>query len=78
MTCGSGGLLFQAVGQMIEKGYDITNELVVFANDVNPRSVHMAYIQLSMYGIPAVVSRTDIFALQEADRWYTPAYIIGE
>lgn len=78
LTCGSGGLFLQGAELMIREGYDITSQLEVFANDVNPRCVHMAYIQASLYGIPAVISQTDIFPLQEADRWYTPTFISGD
>lgn len=76
-TCGSGGLLFKGAELMLQRDYNIINTLVVFGNDVNSRSVHMAYTQASMYCIPAVITQADIFTLQEADRWYTPAYILG-
>jgi hypothetical protein len=37
----------------------------------------MAYIQLSLYGIPAVIIRGETLSLKEYTRWYTPAYILG-
>lgn len=77
-TSGSGGLIFQAAEIMLAKGYNIVDKLVVFANDVNSRSVHMAYIQASLYSIPAVITQADLFSLQETDRWYTPAFILGD
>lgn len=40
--------------------------------------VQMTYIQLSLYGIPAVVIRGDVLTLKEYDRWYTPAYLLGK
>lgn len=38
----------------------------------------MTYIQLALYGVPAVVIRGDVLTLQEYDRWYTPAYLLGK
>jgi len=76
-TCGSGGIPLKVAEEMLLKGYNLTNNLVVLANDINSRSVHMAYIQLSMYGIPAVVTQADILSLSEDTRWYTPIYILG-
>ncbi len=36
----------------------------------------MAYIQLSLYGIPAVVIHANTLSAEEWSRWYTPVYII--
>ena len=37
----------------------------------------MAYLNLSLYGIPAVVIRGNTITVEEYDRWYTPTYLLG-
>jgi hypothetical protein len=37
----------------------------------------MAYIQLSLLGVPAVVVVGDTLRLEERARWYTPAHVVG-
>jgi hypothetical protein len=76
-TCGSGGSFLASVQRFMELGYNPVTDMVVLANDINARAVHMAYIQTSFYGIPAVITQADVFTLNEAARWYTPAYILG-
>lgn len=77
-TCGSGGTFLSTVQRYMELGYNPVTEMVVLANDINPRAVHMAYIQAAFYGIPAVITQSNVFHLEEATRWYTPAYILGK
>ena len=36
----------------------------------------MTYLNLSLYGIPAVVIRGNTITLEEYDRWYTPVYLM--
>jgi hypothetical protein len=36
----------------------------------------MAYIQLSLYGIPAMVIHGNTLTMEEWDRWYTPCALV--
>ena len=36
----------------------------------------MCYLQLALYGIPAVVVHGNSLTLEEWSRWYTPVYIL--
>lgn len=76
-TCGSGGSFLDTIQRYMELGYNPVTDTVVLANDINYRSVLMAYIQTSFYGIPALITQMDIFPMDEVSRWYTPAYILG-
>jgi hypothetical protein len=40
------------------------------------RAVHMAYIQLSLLHVPAVVVHGNTLSLEEWGYWYTPAHIL--
>lgn len=75
-SCGSGNLLLAMAEVLASKGFNPTEELVVQAVDLDICCAHMAYIHLSLYGIPAVVIRGDTITLEEYERWYTPAYLL--
>lgn len=49
----------------------------VVAQDLDEKAVHMAYVQLSLMHIPAVVIHGNTLSLEERARWYTPAHILG-
>jgi hypothetical protein len=70
-------MILAAAETMTGKGLNYSNQLVVRATDVDPKCVHMAYIQLSKLGIPALVIHGETLSLKEYTRWYTPMYIIG-
>lgn len=59
-SCGSGSLILAAAEAMLAKGLNYYTQLVVSATDSDLRCVHMAYIQLSLYGIPAKETTTGI------------------
>lgn len=71
-------LVLGAAEVMLSKGMNYCEHLVVRATDLDLRCVHMAYTQLSLYGIPAVVIHGNTLTLQEYSRWYTPMYILGK
>lgn len=50
--------------------------VVVTGVDVDLKCVHMAYLQLSLYGIPAVVIHGNSLSCEEWSRWYTPVYVL--
>ena len=71
-TCGSGTMVIGAVWAMKQKDFDFRHTSFFVAQDIAIRCVWMAYIQLSLYGIPAVVIHGDTLAMKEWSRWYTP------
>lgn len=77
-ACGSGAMLLGMAKQVLKQGFSITDNLVAFATDIDIRCVHMAYIQLSLYGIPAVVTHGNSITLEEWSHWYTPAFVRGK
>ena len=77
-ACGSGTLLLAGVQRFADIGYNPTAQLVIQAADLDARCVHMAYLNLSLYCIPAVIVQGNTINLKEYDRWYTPAYLWGK
>lgn len=74
-TCGSGAMLIAAANVLYSQKYNPSQNMVCLAVDNDFRCCMMAYIQLSLLGIPAVVVHGDSLLVKEYDRFYTPAYI---
>lgn len=59
------------------KNVNHCSQIVVTGVDIDLKCVHMAYLQLSLYGIPAVIIHGNTLTCEEWSRWYTPSYIMG-
>lgn len=76
-TCGSGGMILAAADALYNKyHFNISRNLFVACGDIDKRCVHMAYLQLALAGIPAIILHQDALTLETWDRWETPAYIM--
>lgn len=71
-SCGSGTMVIGAVWAMQRKGIDYRRKSFFVAQDIDIRCVWMAYIQLSLYGIPAVVIHGNTLTMETWSHWYTP------
>ena len=58
-TCGAGGNIIALAEAMKEQGYNYQQLLKVTCQDLDVKAVYMTYVQLTLYGIPAVVYQTD-------------------
>lgn len=75
--CGSGAMIFGFAKALMQRGFDYRRNMVVTATDVDLKCVYMCYLQLSLYGIPAVVIHGNSLTLEEFSRWYTPVYMLN-
>jgi hypothetical protein len=76
-TCGSGVMVTSFLKAMQKEGLNYCTQLVVTAVDVDAKCAHMTYLQLALYGVPAVVIHGDSLAVKEFSRWYTPVYLLN-
>ena len=76
-AAGSGSMVLAFAEAMKDAGLNYQRNLHVTAVDVDAKCVHMCYIQLSLMHIPAVIVHGNSLTLEEWDRWYTPAHILG-
>jgi len=74
---GSGAMVIALAEAMLDAGINYQQHLHVTAIDVDPKCVHMAYLQLSLLHIPAIIVHGNTLSLEEYGRWYTPAHIMG-
>lgn len=76
-TCGSGAMLLGAANTLHKKGFNPSTQMCCLAVDNDFRCCMMAYIQLSLLGIPAVVVHGDSLLVKEYQRFYTPTYVLN-
>lgn len=76
-ACGGGAMLVAFAEEMRNRGLNYQRHMHAVAQDLDLKAVHMAYIQLSLMHIPAVVVHGNTLALEERSRWLTPAHVMG-
>ena len=74
--CGNGAMILGLAKAMARRGFDPHRQMVVTATDIDLKCVYMCYLQMSLYGIPAVVIHGDTILMREWSRWYTPVYLL--
>lgn len=76
-SCGSAGMILAAADILYNQEHlNTSHNLLVECSDIDGRCVHMAYLQLGLVGIPAVIYRRNTLTMETWERWETPAYIM--
>ena len=74
--CGSGSMILGAANGFRKLGLNPNRQMLIVANDLDERCVWMCYVQLSLYGLPAIVQRQNTLTLETYDApWYTPTFV---
>lgn len=58
-ACGAGGNIIALAEAMKAAGYNPQQLMKVVCQDIDTKAVYMTYVQLTLYGIPAVVYQAD-------------------
>lgn len=74
-ACGAGGMVIAAADALAMAGHDPMQSMYVEATDLSLLAFHMAYLQISARGVPALVRHADSISLEQFDRAYTPAML---
>lgn len=72
-TCGSGGMVLALVENLHNNGFNYSRNLFVECGDIDSRCVNMAYLQLALCGVPAVVYHRNALTMETWGVWHTPA-----
>ncbi len=76
-TCGSGSMSIAFADMLSMKGINYQQVLHVTAQDIDPTSAYMCYVQLSLLMIPATVQIGDSLIGEIRERWVTAPHILG-
>jgi type I restriction-modification system DNA methylase subunit len=74
---GSGATVIAMMLAMQERGLSYQRHVHVIATDLDSTAAMMAYVQLSLMHVPAVIVHGNTLTLEEYSHWYTPAHIMG-
>lgn len=73
-ACGAGALLIEAAEAFIANG-GRQGDMLLYASDIDPVTTDIAYVEFSLLGYPAVVSRMDSLTNEVyGSPWYTIGY----
>lgn len=75
-ACGGGALVIAIAENLMNLGYNYQKVMKVDAIDLDIKSVHMSYIQLSLLGIPAIVHHGNTLSMEIFSEWKTPTYVL--
>jgi len=73
---GGGATVIPTVRILIEHGYNPSRHLHVVGIDVDWTVLRMAYVQLSLLGVPAVLYVGDTLRAELRDDWYSPVHVL--
>lgn len=73
--CGSGVMSLGALDVLKSYGINYTRNCFIECSDIDIRCVHMAYLQLSLAGVPAIIKHQNTLTLETWSVWKTPAFI---
>lgn len=76
-ACGAGSMVIAAAESLARAGHNYQHAMHATAIDIDARCVHMAYLQLSLLHIPAVVVHGNALSLEVWGIWKTPAHVMG-
>lgn len=73
-ACGGGVQLIAAYKAAVNLGVNPSTQICVYAEDIDTTCVYMTYVQLSLLGIPALVSHRNTISMETWDQWRTPVW----
>lgn len=76
-ACGGAAMIIALADEMKRAGINYQRHMHVVAQDLDEKAVHMAYVQLSLLNVPAIIIHGNTLSLEERAHWYTPVHILG-
>lgn len=76
-ACGAAGMLIALMEAAQSQKVNYQRCIHATAQDIDATAVHMAYIQLTLFHVPAIVIHGNTLALSEWAHWVTPAHVLG-
>lgn len=77
-ACGSGGMVIAVREVFLENGFNPSTQLYAELTDVDELCFLMAYIQISLYGIPAKVIHGNTITMQTYRELFTPVFYLNK
>ncbi|MBN3171737.1 ArdC-like ssDNA-binding domain-containing protein [Pectobacterium brasiliense] len=75
-ACGAGGLVVAMAQAMLEAGFNPQKQMMAVCVDIDPVAAMMAYVQLALCGIPAMVIVGNSLSMEFRQTWRTPFWMM--
>lgn len=75
-SCGAGGMILSFAKALQKRNINYQSDLLVEATDISEVCAYMTYIQLALYGIPAVVYCGNALTLEIRFKMETPLFFL--
>ncbi|WP_240347012.1 ArdC-like ssDNA-binding domain-containing protein [Pectobacterium brasiliense] len=75
-ACGAGGLIVAMAQAMLEAGFNPQKQMAAVCVDIDPVAAMMAYVQLALCGIPAIVIVGNSLSMELRQTWRTPFWMM--
>ncbi|RJL50201.1 ArdC-like ssDNA-binding domain-containing protein [Pectobacterium carotovorum] len=75
-ACGAGGLIVAMAQAMLEAGFNPQKQMMAVCVDIDPVAAMMAYVQLALCGIPAMVIVGNSLSIELRQTWRTPFWMM--
>lgn len=73
---GAGGMVIATAQAIANEGINYQQAMHATCIDVDAAAVHMAYVQLSLLHIPAIIIHGNALTLEQWGVWLTPAHVL--
>lgn len=74
---GGGAMLIAAAHTLRDNGVNYQQHMHAVGVDIDLTAVHMAYVQLSLLHVPAVIHHGNSISMEMWSEWRTPAHCLG-
>ena len=76
-AAGAGGMVIATAEAFRDEGINYQQAMHAICIDIDATAVHMAYVQLSLLHIPAIIIHGNALSLEQWGYWLTPAHVLG-
>jgi len=76
-ACGVGNMAIAFAMALKEEGFNFQQVSHFTIQDIDPFMSQCAYVQCSLFGMPAIITTGDSLRMTETARWFTPLHVTG-
>ncbi len=76
-ACGAGGMVIACADALHDAGWNYQHAMHATCIDIDPRCVHMTYLQMALLHIPGIVVHGNGLTGESWSSWFTPAHVLS-
>lgn len=76
-AAGAGGMVIALAHTLLDAGINYQQAMHATCIDIDAAAAHMAYVQLSLLHLPAIVIHGNALSMEQWSHWFTPAHVLN-